>query len=219
MFFTCPSLSKATLSGTKATISYTTLKISKTEFESIFEALGVGASATITLSTNWGSPAATALACTTGVAGTTTITMASTAGIVVGDQITGTNLPITTPKAVTFQDTGDTVTLVAHGLSNGDTVGFSVITTTTGIVINTRYYVVAAAADTFQLSLTLGGGAIALTTNGTGSMRWSISVVSIVPNTSVTVNRALPTTLGAQTLSYRALKTNIAALKGWAIVG
>jgi hypothetical protein len=72
--------------------------------------------------------------------------------------------------AVTFQDTGDTVTLTAHGLDNGQSVSFTSITSTTGISINTRYFVISTAANTFQLSLTAGGSAIALTTNGSGTL-------------------------------------------------
>lgn len=72
--------------------------------------------------------------------------------------------------AVTFQDAGDTVTKTAHGLVNDTPISFDTIVTTTGIVINTRYFVVGAAANTFQVALTVGGAAIALTTNGSGTV-------------------------------------------------
>lgn len=71
--------------------------------------------------------------------------------------------------ACTFQDTGDTVTISSHGFENGDVVAFPSITTTTGITANTRYYVVGAATNTFQVSTTSGGSAAALTTDGTGT--------------------------------------------------
>lgn len=73
-------------------------------------------------------------------------------------------------EAVTFTDTGDTVDLEDHGLANGDQVMFSSISSTTGISTYTRYYVITALTDTFQLSLTSGGGAIPLTTDGTGTL-------------------------------------------------
>ena len=73
-------------------------------------------------------------------------------------------------KSVTFTDTGDTVNRVAHGFANGTLVSFTVVTTTTGIAINTAYFVVGATADTFQLALTSGGAAIDLVTNGSGSV-------------------------------------------------
>jgi hypothetical protein len=71
---------------------------------------------------------------------------------------------------VTFTDAGDTVTRTAHGLSNGAIVRFGGIVNTTGISTGTDYYVVNAAANTFQVALTPGGSAIALTTNGTGTL-------------------------------------------------
>jgi len=72
--------------------------------------------------------------------------------------------------AVTFQDTGDTVTLNSHGLGNNAIVSFTVITSTTGISVNTAYYVVNATTNTFQLASSVGGTALALTTNGSGTM-------------------------------------------------
>jgi hypothetical protein len=72
--------------------------------------------------------------------------------------------------AVTFQDTGDTVTLNSHGLQNGNVVSFTSITSTTGISINTTYYVVSATTNTFQVASSAGGSALPLTTNGSGTM-------------------------------------------------
>ena len=72
--------------------------------------------------------------------------------------------------AVTFTDTGDLVNKTAHGLVNGNIVRFSVITSTTGISINTNYYVVNKTDNTFQVSATLSGAALPLTTNGSGTV-------------------------------------------------
>lgn len=69
----------------------------------------------------------------------------------------------------TFQATGDTVTDNSHGLENGDKVIFKTIVTTTGIVINTQYFVVNKDANTFQVSTTSGGSALTLTTDGSGT--------------------------------------------------
>lgn len=90
--------------------------------------------------------------------------------------------------AVTFTDTGDTVDLTAHGLINGDTVSFSVITTTTGIVIDTVYYVVGATANTFQVALTAGGTAIALTNNGTGTLDETFQTLAGLRSKTITIN-------------------------------
>jgi hypothetical protein len=77
----------------------------------------------------------------------------------------------TSVGAVTFTDTGDLVGKVAHGLVAGDIVEFDTIVTTTGISINTEYYVIASGltADAFKVSATKGGAALTLTTNGTGT--------------------------------------------------
>lgn len=72
--------------------------------------------------------------------------------------------------SVTFTDSGDTVGLSAHTLQNGDQVAFTSITSTTGISTGTLYYVVGVATNTFQVASTLGGSALALTTNGSGTL-------------------------------------------------
>lgn len=90
--------------------------------------------------------------------------------------------------AVTFQDTGDTVTLNNHGLIAGDTVSFSVITTTTGIVVDTVYYVVSPTTNTFQVAATAGGTALALTNNGTGTLDEQFSLIAGLRSTSFSLS-------------------------------
>lgn len=70
--------------------------------------------------------------------------------------------------ACTFTDAGDTINKASHGLANGTRVRFTLINSTTGIALATTYYVVNAAAHTFQVSLTSGGAVLPLTTNGSG---------------------------------------------------
>jgi hypothetical protein len=71
--------------------------------------------------------------------------------------------------AVTFQDTGDTVTHTAHGRLAGDRVEFETITGTTGIAIATEYFLRDVTTNTYKLAATSTGDALALTTNGTGT--------------------------------------------------
>ena len=80
-----------------------------------------------------------------------------------------TDVGIADAFAVTFQDTGDTVTKAAHGFLNGQKIAFSSITSTTGISTYTNYYIVNKTTDTFQVASTQGGTALVLTTDGTGS--------------------------------------------------
>lgn len=72
---------------------------------------------------------------------------------------------VATAKAAT-----DVFTSVAHGLANGDAVRATSIPGATALpsplAERTTYYVVGAAADTFQLSATPGGSAVNLTTDG-----------------------------------------------------
>lgn len=73
-------------------------------------------------------------------------------------------------RSVTFQGGGDTVTFAGHGITNGTIVRFTSILTTTGIVVNTPYYVVNSQTNTFQLASTSGGSVINLVGNGSGTM-------------------------------------------------
>lgn len=76
-----------------------------------------------------------------------------------------------TAVAVTFTDSGDLVGLTSHGFSVGDVVVFPSITTTTGITVNTRYYVkTVPSSSTFTISATSGGSTTTLTTDGTGTV-------------------------------------------------
>jgi len=89
--------------------------------------------------------------------------------------------------AVTFTDSGDTVNRTAHGFRNGQALACSSITTTTGISTYTRYYVVNRTTDAFQLSATVGGSALALTGDGSGSVyvpQYRQVVVTVTPNGS-----------------------------------
>jgi hypothetical protein len=74
-------------------------------------------------------------------------------------------------KAATLTDTGDLVTVNAHGYANGDQVVFSTIVSTTGLTAGQRYYVISSTTNTFQVSTSAGGSAVALTTNGTANVQ------------------------------------------------
>lgn len=76
-----------------------------------------------------------------------------------------------TPVACTFTDAGDLVGLTAHGFSVGDVIVFPSKVTTTGLAINTRYFVkTVPSADTFTFAATSGGSTVALTTDGAGTV-------------------------------------------------
>lgn len=65
--------------------------------------------------------------------------------------------------------TDDKIDLTANSLNNGDRVSFtSSGTLPTGLSNQALYYIVNAATNDFEVSLTLGGATVALTDNGTG---------------------------------------------------
>ncbi len=68
-----------------------------------------------------------------------------------------------TTNAVTFTAATDLVNWTAHTLNNGDLIYFSAITSNTGVVIDTMYYVISKLANSFQVSLTAGGSAVNIT--------------------------------------------------------
>ena len=87
-----------------------------------------------------------------------------------------------TDAPVTFTASTDTVNRTAHGYSNGATVRFYNIATTTGLDQGQKYYVVNATADTFQVSQTEGGTAITLTNDGSAVLLpYKVAVVTITP--------------------------------------
>lgn len=101
--------------------------------------------------------------------------------------------------AVTFTDAGDVVNLTAHGLKEGDAIGFTSITTTTGIVVDTVYYVGGTiTANAFQVSATKGGSALALTTNGSGVGVSPLFTSNITSCDFLTINERCMITLSGQ---------------------
>lgn len=87
-----------------------------------------------------------------------------------------------TDAPVTLTDAGDLVTRTAHGYTNGMTVNFYNIVTTTGLTASAPYYVINATANTFQVSATPGGSAVALTNDGTATLLpYKIATVTITP--------------------------------------
>jgi hypothetical protein len=76
--------------------------------------------------------------------------------------------------AVSATDVGDLFTKTAHGLVNGQAVVLAA--PPAGFTANTTYYVIAATANDFQLSLTVGGSAVAVTADGSGITVTTLSV-------------------------------------------
>ena len=83
---------------------------------------------------------------------------------------------------VTFTASTSTVNRTAHGYSDGMTVRFFDIVTTTGLTEGQFYYVINAASDTFQVSATVGGSAVTLTGDGSAALLpYKQALVTVTP--------------------------------------
>lgn len=78
---------------------------------------------------------------------------------------------------VTFTSGTNTINEVGHALSNGDVISFknTAGTLPAELRADIAYYVVNAATDTFQVSYTLGGAAVAFTDDGTPTNSYSMA--------------------------------------------
>jgi len=226
-FNSCTSLSNAGISNVKIGFTIASCNFGKADLENIF-ANSLVNNTSVQTCTITGNPGAdTANAKTSGtIAGSSTITMANTVGITGGSYIYGTG--INTGIPVTFTASTSTVVYTngggVNGLANGDSVMFTAIVTTTGIVVNTTYFVVNRTGTTFQISATVGGAALTLTNNGTGTMSIggatsSNRVLSINANVNVIINGVAGITNAAAALTARNLCTNYAVTKNWTITG
>ena len=91
--------------------------------------------------------------------------------------------------AVTFETAGDTVTLTSHGLTAGNEVSFSVVTTTTSVTVDTVYWVINPTTDTFQLSATkCGTTAVDIDLDGSGTLDDTYSVIGGIRSKTFTLN-------------------------------
>ena len=148
-----------------------------------------------------------------------TLTVSSATNLAIGQLATvGAFRSVTTPVVMAADVTANTITWSAHNFSNGQKISFSAITTVTNIAINTTYYIVNVATNTFQIALTAGGAAIYLTgSNGNLSVRWNNYITNIA-GTTITMDAPVGNTVGAGSAStWRALDVGSAHLKGYAI--
>lgn len=171
-------------------------------------------SKSISVSSNYGYMNNTFSKSITATAGSPTVTLADTSNLAVGQNVSSTHFGDITTLAI--DTAANTITRTAHGYVDGMLVALMALATSTGLSIFTPYFVVNATANTIQLSLTLGGAPIDITgANGTCTLRHDVRVMSIVPNTSVTLNMNA-TGSGTVTATFSNLNRAAANLKGWA---
>jgi len=217
MFISCFGLSRIQVTGMRVSFSTANCKLSSTALNEIFTNLTpVTTTQTLTITSNYGVDSVVTKSVTT-TAQSLTVPMAVTSDLVVGEFVTGVGTGITTGVSVASDVAANTFTLTNHGLTNGKSVSFSTLGTTTGISAWTIYFVVNATANTFQVSLTDGGAAIDLTgTNASLNARYPSIITAITPGVSITLDTPAATS-ASTTLSFRSLNSSTALLKNWTI--
>lgn len=223
--FTGLNTTRINVSNLKISHNITSTSVGQIELQNYFANLGSNTTAQALTITNI--PGATpVLLKTSGItAGSNVITMANTVGVLAGSYLYG--IGVNTSIPVIFTDATDTVAYSngggVNGLANGDNVIFTSISLTTGIVINTPYFVVNRTSTTFQVSATLGGVALAIT-GGSGVMSIggatiSNQVLTVNANANVIINGVCGSTNATASLNNRALNQNYATTKNWGITG
>lgn len=90
--------------------------------------------------------------------------------------------------------TTNVITKAAHGLLNGQVISFNVSTGASlaaPLKFDFPYYVVNKATDTFQVSLTVGGSAVDLTTTGSGTTTVMLGILITLPAAASSGGRLL----------------------------
>jgi len=88
-------------------------------------------------------------------------------------------------KAADLAATGastNKLSATAHGLNNGDIVSLTDIVTLTNVSTGTRYYVISAATNDFQIAATLGGSAIVIGNTGSATVNYYDDYELFYPN-------------------------------------
>ena len=90
---------------------------------------------------------------------------------------------VTTTGVFTADVSSSTVNLLdtAHGHLDGQELTLSSATSLpTGLLANTLYYVVNTATNDFEVSLSSGGSSVAFTTNGSGTLTWTKTLLKAI---------------------------------------
>jgi hypothetical protein len=208
-----PSSTFAYATPPQLDISYCTLTAA--QINTIFSSLPNNLAKTVNITGDTGETLVTLNG--TPTSGSTTVAMPSTTGLVAGMEMTGTG--INTAVSVTTTTSTNVVNRTAHGIPNGTLVYFPTLGTESALTVNTPYYVVNAAANTFQVSLTNGGAAIPLVGSATATVFYGNPIVTVNVNTSVVLLIPASSSPGStSTVSSTALHS-LAAGKGWTITG
>ena len=123
-----------------------------------------------------------------------------------------------TPIAATTQIAADTLTIAGTPPVNGTKVSLDTIVTSTNINTYTYYYVVGAAAHTFQLSLTVGGAAVDIQTND-GTCNFAVLTQTLITETIVSRAATSTDSLYVHMNCARTTCNKRVSCRGWAAGG
>lgn len=219
----CRQLNALKATGIRSNIDISTTKMRKAEIEDLISRLVAPVStAALTLTNAVGVTELGGVqtkTCTSIVARNRTFNCTNTSGLAVGMMgLNGSVLALATSTDMTADAATDTITFTGHGLLDGTKIWFADIGTLTGIVINRRYYIVNATANTFQISDTLAGPPINITgTSGTVQVRYPSFIQSIVPNVSITMTAPPRAASASLAIGFTPIDCSEAYCKGWTV--
>jgi hypothetical protein len=119
--------------------------------------------------------------------------------------------------AATSQNVGDTITKNTHGLANGTKLMLTILTGTGGLSATVVYYVISTALNTFQVSLTLGGAAVAITSDGT--LQYHTLVQELITEEYISRTATSPDTFTIPMQSPRVLSTSSITVRAKSVSG
>jgi surface protein len=229
MFNTCTNLSTLRVSNLGVTLSVASTMLNKQALETVFDDFRNNTTVqTVTITSSAGADAIISKPGSGITANSNVITMATTTGITTGMYVYGTGVQSGIP--VTFTTGTNRVAytnaLTNTPLVNNDRVMFTGTSGANGVALNTTYYVVNATSTGFQLSTTLGGSVVSITSSSTGTMTIGAptgtslpTIVTAVNAGNIIITGVAGLTNASATLTVRSLNTTVASVKNWTVTG
>lgn len=218
--FSANNISRIDAYGMKVSYSVVSQHLSTAALETMFRnTQGNATSQTCTITGNFGADTPISKTTTTAYSSGLQLNLNSTTGLVVGMKPVSGNLISGTTSVSGFSSTNDISLSAGFYIQPGSMAAFTTVTGT-DFVANKIYYVKTFASNRMTLSNTLGGPAITVTANFTGSLRWDNEITSIVDATTVYLKNSSPSLVAsAGTINFRLLNTYLLTLKNWTISG
>lgn len=220
-FTTTPSLATINASNLKVSTTMSPSGLSANALQNVFAntILSNNTAQTITITNNPGADTPVAL---TGnyTANSNVVIMTNTTGYTANMLLISAN-NISNARPVNFTTGTNLVTLntVNSGPANNTIVSFPLIFASIGLSAFTPYYVVNASGNTFQVSSSNGGAALAFSSSSTGNCYIPPYITTVNTNANIILNKVASATATGQTITARILDTSQAIMKNWTVTG